>query len=247
VKTNWSLHVGDALELMAKLPPSSFDLILADLPYEVTQNAWDSRISMYEFWSECWRLLVPGGPVICTAIQPFTSVLVTSQPKMFRHAWVWEKAQATGHLNANRAPMRAHEDVLVFCRRAPQYFPQKTTGNKLSHAATRGNKNDSSNYGATRKEIAYRPTTERFPRSVIKFPSDVRKNPISPTQKPVALMEYMLSTYSKPGCRVLDPTCGSGTTGVACIKTGRDFIGFDSDANIIEKAKARLSACREEA
>lgn len=235
------VHTGDAIEVMGALLPDSIGAVVADLPYGTTQNKWDSRIDLAAFWAACWRLLPRRGPVICTAAQPFTSALVMSQIKAFRYDLVWEKTAATGHLNAKRAPLRAHESVLVFCRTGAPYYPQKTDGHRPINSFHRKSCK-STNYGKQRENIAGGGATDRFPRSVQVFASDKQKSAISPTQKPVALMRWLLLTYTQPDQLILDPTCGSGSTGVACIQTGRRFIGIESDPVMAERARQRIAA-----
>lgn len=243
--SEFQLMNGDCLELMRDLPNNSVDLILCDLPYGTTQNKWDSVIDLPSLWAEYMRISC--GPIVLTASQPFTSALVMSNPAWFRHEWVWEKNKGSGHLNAKRRPMRAHEDVLVFSKSAPLYNPQMTTGHKPGNYAKRGKQ--SSCYGAA-ASTEYGGTTLRYPRTVQSFGVVNNDDPekAHPTQKPVALMEYMIRTYTHKGATVLDNCMGSGTTGVACANTGRRFIGMEMDAGYFEIAKGRimqaLEACQ---
>ena len=236
------LLMGDCLERLPELPAASVDLILADLPYGTTACKWDSVIPFGPLWAQYKRLLKGGGAVVLTAAQPFASALVLSNPKDYRYDWIWEKTTPTGHLNAKRQPMRAHEHVLVFCATAPPYFPQKTIG----HARKTANNVDrakklSNVYGAQQGVTSYT-STERYPRSVLKFSTDKQKSAPHPTQKPVALMEYLIHTYTKEGETVLDNVMGSGTTGVACVNTGRRFIGIERNENYFEVASTRINA-----
>jgi len=231
------LFRGDCLEVMATLPEKSIDLVLCDLPYGTTQNKWDSVIPFEPLWAAYKRIC--RGPVVLTASQPFTSALVMGNPKWFQHEWVWEKNKASGHLNCKRRPLRAHEDILVFSAEVPRYFPQMTTGHEPGHYAVR--RTHTSNYGAQRP-TAYGGSTTRYPRSVLKFPIVNNDDPERkhPTQKPVPLMEYLIRTYTNEGDTVLDNCMGSGTTGVACIRTNRRFIGIEKDAHIFAIAKQRI-------
>ncbi len=229
---------GEALTVMPTIP--RVHAVFADLPYGTTQNPWDCVIDLEAFWRECWRMLPIGGPVVCNAAQPFTSALVMSQPKAFRYDWVWEKTAATGHLNAKRCPLRAHESVLVFCRKGAPYYPQKTKGHPPVNSYTK-HTGDGSNYGATKKGIKGGGSTERYPRSVQVFASDKQKEALHPTQKPLALMRYLVRTYTRPGQTVLDPTCGSGTTLLACVLEGRSYIGIEKDAEMCKRAKKRVA------
>jgi site-specific DNA-methyltransferase (adenine-specific) len=236
---SWSpvLHHGDCLEVMACMEAQSVDLVLCDPPYGTTQNVWDAVIPLAEMWQQLWR--VCRGPVVMTSMQPFSSALVMSQPQFFRHEWVWEKNKATGHLNAKKAPMRAHELVLVFSRKAPRYNPQMTEGHRPMNSYVQTS--NGANYGSTIRP-AGGGATVRYPRSVQQFPIINNDDPtkVHPTQKPEALMEYLVRTYSFEGATVLDFAMGSGTTGAACRSTGRHFVGIESDASYFETAERRL-------
>lgn len=219
------LRVGDCLDLLPSIPDCSIDLILADLPYGTTRNRWDSVIDLTRLWAHYKR--IARGAIVLTAQTPFDKVLGSSNLPMLRYEWIWEKTEASGHLNAKRMPMKAHENVLVFYDRLPTYNAQKTSGH-VRKTAMRVNRAErpSTNYGAQQGITSY-DSTERYPRSVLTFPTDKQKLRLHPTQKPLALMEYMVRTYSNPGDTVLDNTMGSGTTGVACVNLGRDFIGME--------------------
>ena len=233
------LMQGDCLEAMWLIPEDSVDMILCDPPYGTTQNRWDSVIPFEPLWTHYWRVLKPNGAVVLTAAQPFTSALVMSQPENFRHDWVWLKNKASGHLNANRRPMRIHEDVLVFCRQQPTYNPQKTEGHKPGNYAKRAAQ--SSNYGQA-DPTEYGGQTSRFPKTSIFSPvvNNDSLDRLHPTQKPVALMEYLIKTYTHEGETVLDNCMGSGTTGVAARNTGRNFIGIERDPEYFKIAQSRI-------
>lgn len=227
----FTLRRGDCLELMRDLPDKSVDLILCDLPYGTTQNKWDVVIPFDDLWREYSR--VCRGPVVLTASQPFTSALVMSNAKHFRHNWVWRKTAATGHLNAKRMPMKQHEDVLVFCGGNPTYNPQGLVPyNKVTRRGGNG-----TNFGESGKENFQEWTN--YPRSVLEFANDAKT--VHPTQKPVPLMEYLIRTYTNEGDTVLDNCMGSGTTGVACMNTGRRFIGMELDSDYFRIARRRIS------
>ena len=242
-----TLLLGDCLDIMSALPDQSVDLVLCDLPYGTTQCKWDSVIPFAPLWEQYRRLCKPNAPIVLTAAQPFTSALIASNFSQYKHNWVWEKTQATGHLNAKRQPMRAHEDIVVFCHAAPTYFPQKTTGHPLKCAtaahkhATRNGSGQTPCYGRSDKYVDYA-STERYPRSVITFPSDKQRVALHPTQKPLALFAYLVRTYSAPEGVVLDNCMGSGTTGMACQQTGRHFVGIERDPHYFEIARTRLSS-----
>lgn len=231
------LMLGDCLERMAEIADGSVDMVLCDLPYGITQNKWDEVIPFAGLWAHYWRVLKPNGAAVLTAAQPFTSALVMSQPKAFRYQWVWEKPNATGFLNAQKQPLRAHEDVLVFYRAQPAYTPQMIDGEAYSKAP--GQKLTES-YGHQSDRGARFYAGGRYPRTVLLLSSVVRAESMHPTQKPVALMEYLIRTYTHEGDTVLDNTMGSGTTGVACANTGRSFIGIERDPEYFEIAKARI-------
>lgn len=227
----FTLKRGDCLELMADIPDKSIDLILCDLPYGTTQNKWDVVIPFDDLWREYSR--VCRGPVVLTASQPFTSALVMSNAKQFKHNWVWRKTAATGHLNAKRMPMKQHEDVLVFCSGAPTYNPQGLVPyNKVTRRGSNG-----TNFGESGTENFQEWTN--YPRSVLEFANDAKT--VHPTQKPVPLMEYLVRTYTNEGDTVLDNCMGSGTTGVACANTGRKFIGMELDREYFRIARRRIS------
>jgi DNA modification methylase len=227
------LYLGDCMEILPKLEP--VNMILADLPYGTTRNKWDSVLPLQELWTEYERLC--DGAIVLTAQTPFDKVLGASRLDLLRYEWIWEKAQPTGHLNAKKAPMKAHENVLVFYDRVPTYNPQKTTGH-LRKTATRIGA--SSNYGAQSAEPVTYDSTDRYPRSVIQFPTDKQRGAFHPTQKPVALMHYLIATYTNPGDVVLDNCMGSGTTGVACAQLGRRFIGIEKEPEHFAMARKRI-------
>lgn len=230
---------GDCLQVLPTLGAKSVDLVLCDPPYGQTQNAWDAAIPFDPMWSELWR--VCAGAVVFMAMQPFSSALVMSQVRAFRHEWVWEKNKATGHLNCSKAPLRAHELVLVFSQGQPKYTPQMTEGHAPANLVLRRGHN-SPNYGAQRPSASYGGSTARYPRTVQKFAVVNNDSPekVHPTQKPVDLFEYLIRTYSDPGDVILDFTMGSGTTGVAAKRTGRSFIGIDISAEYVDLAHRRI-------
>jgi len=234
---NFEMHHGDCIELMRALPDASVDMVLCDLPYGTTQNKWDSALPLPRLWNEYKR--VCRGAIVLTAQTPFDKVLGASNLAMLRYEWVWEKTHPTGHLNAKRAPMKAHENVLVFYKKQPTYNPIKTGGHVRKTATKR--KDETQTYGLQSfSELGY-DSTERYPRSVLKFASDKQRISLHPTQKPVALMEYLIRTYTNEGDTVLDNTMGSGTTGVACANTGRRFVGMEMDVGYFEIASKRVA------
>lgn len=227
---NVQLINDDCLIAMKSIPPASVDMVLCDLPYGTTQNKWDTIIPLDALWGAYRRIC--RGAVVLTASQPFSSMVVVSNIRAFKYAWVWEKTSPTGHLNAKRMPMKIHEDILVFAEGAAPYNPQGLI--PFGKNVRRGHNGD--NFGASGTENFQEWTN--YPRSILHFASDPK--PVHPTQKPVALCEYLIRTYTNQGDTVLDNTMGSGTTGVACQNTGRNFIGIERDPNYFAGAERRL-------
>ena len=231
-----ALHYGDCLKVLPTLAVKSVDLVLADMPYGTTRCAWDSQIDLQRLWPELRR--VCRGAIVLFAQTPFDKVLGASNLPMLRYEWIWEKTNATGHLNAKRAPMKAHENVLVFYERQPTYSPQKTSGHVRKTAAKWGD--GSPVYGRQVLDGQIYDSTDRYPRSVQTFASDKQRSRLHPTQKPVDLCRYLIRTYSTPGDVVLDFCMGSGTTGAAAQAEGRQFIGIENQPAIFATAATRL-------
>lgn len=211
-------------------------MICADLPYGTTQCKWDTIIPLDRLWQHYERVIKDRGVIALHAQTPFDKVLGASNLKLLRYEWIWEKGTATGHLNAKKAPMKAHENILIFYKKLPKYPPQMTTGHKpVNSYYTR---RSGSCYAEADSISSGGGSVERYPRSVLRF--SVEKNGVHPTQKPVELVEYFLRTYTDEGDLVLDNCMGSGTTGVACKRLGRDFIGMELDENYFEIAKRRI-------
>lgn len=233
---------GDCLDVMGAIPDASVDLVLCDLPYGTTQNKWDSVIPLDAIWAAYKRVIKPNGAVVLTATQPFSSALVMSNPDQFKYEWIWRKSRVTGVLNAKKQPLRCHEAVLVFYGQQPSYSPQgvEACSRKASTGISAGK--SSANYGAITQTAdgTYEQTATGYPRSVLDIPSEGKT--VHPTQKPVALMEYLVRTYTNEGDLVLDNTMGSGTTGVACVNANRKFIGIEKDSGYFDVAKGRLEA-----
>jgi site-specific DNA-methyltransferase (adenine-specific) len=238
------LH-GDCLDLMKDIETGSIDMILCDLPYGTTQCKWDTVIPFEPLWAQYKRIIKDNGAIVLTAAQPFTSALVMSNVKMFRYDWVWEKPKGTGHLNAKKQPMRNKEDVLVFYKKQCTYRPQFITGEPYKNKAGKDHNKISSmtdSYGAytNHREVN---TGFRYPKQIQKF-NVVERGTVHPTQKPVALFEYLIKTYTNEGDLVLDNCAGSGTTGVACIRTGRDFILMEKEQKYVDIIKGRLEGLK---
>jgi len=236
-----NLMQGCCLQLMNKIEDKSIDLILADIPYGTTQCKWDSVLDLGEMWMHLKRVIKPNGAILLFAQLPFDKVLAASNMSMLKYEWIWEKTAATGHLNAKKMPMKAHENILVFYNKLPNYYPIKTTGHVRKSAIADRGKLESEVYGSENGITAY-DSTERYPRSVLKFSSDKQKSNLHPTQKPIALLEYLVETYTKKGETVLDFTMGSGSTGVACKNTNRGFIGIELDEKYFDIAKNRIES-----
>lgn len=224
---NLWLMQGDCLDRMKEIPDGTVDLVLTDPPYGTTACKWDSVIPLEPMWKQLKRVIKPNGAIVMTAAQPFTSALVMSNPDMFKYDWVWEKPSAKGHLNAKKQPMRAHESVLVFYKKQPTYNPQMTDGH-IRKVSFKRKELNSEVYNENTSDVSY-DSTRRYPRSVQIVKQDTQKCSLHPTQKPIALMEYLIKTYTNEGETVLDFTAGSFTTGVACVNLNRKFIGIEMD------------------
>ena len=226
------------MQLLKNVPDDSVDMILCDLPYGTTQCKWDTVLPMEQLWSEYNRVCKRNAAMVFTAAQPFTSALVMSNPKFFKYTWVWEKSKATGYLNAKKMPMRAHEDICVFYRKPPTYNPQmwqSTPYNKgKAHRPT-------DVYGEQKSILVKNDTGLRYPRTVQYFKTAESEGKVlHPTQKPLSLFEYLIKTYTNEGELVLDNCIGSGTTAIACMNTGRDYIGMEFEEKYFEIAKNRI-------
>lgn len=230
------LLLGDCFSWMPTLADQSINLVFADLPYGTTNCKWDCQLPLDDLWAEYKRLCK--GAIILFSQTPFDKVLGSSNLNMLKYEWIWEKTNPTGHLNAKKMPMKAHENILVFYKNLPTYNPIKTNGH-IRKTANRKKVDNSPIYGKQEFHHGY-DSTDRYPRSVIKFPSDKQKNALHPTQKPVALCEYLIKTYSNHGDTVLDNVMGSGTAGVACQRLGRNFIGMEIEKQYFDLAKHRI-------
>lgn len=227
------LHLGDCLEVMKQIPDKSVDAIICDLPYGTTSNKWDSIIPLDLLWTQYRRIC--NGAIVLTAQTPFDKVLGASNLKMLKYEWIWVKENGTGFLNAKKAPLKNHENVLIFYEKQPIYNPQMRMGFKpYLQKAGRA----SSNYRPQIGNVVTESNGDRYPLSVIEFKRD--KDKVHPTQKPVALMEYLVKTYTNEGDTILDNCMGSGTTGIACKNLNRKFIGIEQDPSYFEIAKGRI-------
>jgi len=238
----FTLICDDCITAMKKLEPFSVDFLFTDPPYGSTRCRWDSPLDLDAFWNEANRIVKPNGCKAIFAQTPFDKVLGCSNLSQLRYEWIWEKNQATGHLNANKMPMKAHEQILIFYRSLPTYHPRMSHGHKrkVSTAAHKRNSSHSdvyNYYGNTTYD-----STDRYPRDVLHGKTDKQICALHPTQKPVWLCEYMILTYTDPGDTVLDCCMGSASIGVACLNTGRNYIGIDNDPHWYDVAKTRLES-----
>lgn len=233
---NGTFHLGDCLEVMKQAPDASVDMILCDLPYGTTACKWDTIIPFDELWGQYWRIAKPNAAIVLTASQPFTSALVMSQPDTFRHAWVWNKAKAANFPQVKKHPLKVHEDILVFGSKASNYIPQMTKGAlRKKGGYTTSNKEVAVSAGAPEKV-----NDEYYPKSILDFSSAGNKETGHPTQKPVALFEYLIRTYSNEGDLILDNCAGSGTTAIAAENCNRRWVCIEQDEGYATKAVERI-------
>ena len=229
------IECGDCLELMKDIPDGSIDMILCDLPYGTTQNKWDSVIDLKLLWEQYERVVKDNGAIVLFSQMPFTAELAHSNLKLFKYEWIWQKTMSTGFLNAKKMPLKSHENILVFYKKLPVYNPQMRVGFK-PYSTARGSKN--TNYGKFDNSYVSSSNGDRYPVDIIEFKHDKEK--LHPTQKPVALLEYLIKTYTNEGDIVLDNCMGSGSTCVAAVKTGRRYIGFEKEPEYFDIACKRL-------
>jgi DNA modification methylase len=234
---------GASIAEMQKLPGGSIDLILCDLPYGTTDCAWDRRIPMEALWAEYRRLIKPSAAILLFAQQPFATRLIEAGGRMFRYEIVWEKAKGMGFLNARKMPLRAHELVLVFYSRLPTYHPQMSPGKPY---VTKDKRSGLYSGYHCKRRVSTVNAGWRYPRDVVRFAQpSIAEGQHHPTQKPLALLEYLIKTYSNLGDLVLDNACGSGSTCVASVKTGRHYIGIELEAAFADIARTRCAAAQE--
>jgi site-specific DNA-methyltransferase (adenine-specific) len=230
-----TLMQGNCLERMMEIPDGSVDMVLCDLPYGTTQNKWDSVIPFEPLWTQYRRLIKGNGAIVLFGAEPFSSALRMSNPAMWRYDWIWQKNKATQYLNANRRPLSNYEIVSVFSHGGARYNPQMGEGIAYSNSHKPGDSGDC--YGSVKYSKRENVTT-RYPKTIIEFP--VVMKPIHPTEKPVTLLEYLIKTYTNEGETILDNCMGSGSTGVAAMNTGRNFIGIELDTTYFAIAKGRI-------
>ena len=232
-----TLRHGNCLDLMRNIADRSVDMVLCDLPYGTTACKWDSVIPFAPLWEQYRRIAKPSAAIVLTASQPFTTALISSNMADFRYSLVWDKVGTTGFQTSKVMPLRRHEDICVFYQRKPTYNPTMETRGPIRKKG--GSKVDNGCYGGLRSVQAENNTY--YPTSIVTISNAVKIGLQHPTQKPVTLMEYLIRTYTNPGDLVLDNCMGSGTTGVACVNTGRRFIGMEMDARYFEIASKRIA------
>ena len=237
-----TLMQGDCLERMKEIPDESVDLVLTDPPYGTIACKWDSVIPLEPMWKELKRIIKKNGAIVLFGAEPFSSTLRISN-KDYKYDWIWEKNTGTNFLHAKRMPIRFTENIHVFIEGSSWYYPQKTTG----HAPTNSGvgRNTGNVYSGNSKVNYKGGDTTRFPKNIIEFKSVNNYKRIHPTEKPVALMEYLLKTYTNESETVVDFTMGSGTTGVACVNTNRKFIGIEKDEGYFKIAQDRIQAAQD--
>lgn len=241
---------GDCLELMKDIPDKSMDAIICDLPYGTTQCKWDSVIPFDLLWNEYNRVIKDKGAIILFSAQPFTSALISSNYRMFKYSWTWDKSRASGFLNAKKQPLRVTEDICVFYKKQCTYNPILIDREKKNIRNTdyTPNKEGVQTYGKTRKDFKYNqgreiPIDKGYPKNLLHIKTvgtNSKNKRLHPTQKPLELLKYLVKTYTNENDWVLDNTCGSNTTGIACYDLNRNYIGIEKDIDIYEVAKKRV-------
>lgn len=234
---------GDCLEVMKGIESGSIDAIITDPPYGTTACKWDSVIDFDLMWEQLNRIIKPNGAIVIFGAEPFSSALRMSNIKNYKYDWIWEKTQATGHLNAKKQPLKSNELISVFYKKQCTYNPQKSQGHKPMNSGVRKLcvQNKTEVYGKATKELPFGGNTDRFPRTNLIFKSDKQTNYKHPTQKPILLMEYLVKTYTNENDTVLDFTMGSGSTMVAAKNTNRSGIGIEMDADYFKTANERVN------
>jgi site-specific DNA-methyltransferase (adenine-specific) len=239
--------LGDCLELMKDIPNGSIDMIFCDLPYGMTACKWDTILPFDKLWEQYERIIKPNGAIVLTASQPFTSALVMSNPDWFRYSLVWDKMQGSNPFEATKRPLKSHEDILIFYKKQPNFNPQKTKAlpkNMRDRVKNSFKGVEDGVYGKMKPFVSEKDENERYPLSVFYHSSQAEElhkdKRLHPTQKPIALCEYLIKTYTNEGDLILDNCAGSGTTGIACLNTKRQFILMEQDPNYFEKIKKRV-------
>ena len=228
---------GDCLIEMKRIPDGSVDLVLADPPYGTTACKWDSIIPLEPMWKQLTRVTKHNGAIVMTASQPFTTTLIASNMRMFKYYWVWNKKKGGSPLLSKRQPIRITEDIVVFGRGKMNYCPIMVARDKPKRRGKNKGKLSETTSNAFVEDKIY---TQKYPKNIIEISNANQRGKAHPTQKPVALMEYLIRTYTNKGDTVLDFAMGSGTTGIACARLERDFIGIELDKKYFELAQKRI-------
>ena len=237
-----TIRQGDCIELMQDIPNASVDFILADPPYGTTQCAWDVLIPFEPMWEHLKRIIKPKGVIALFCAEPFGSALRMSNIKNYKYEWIWDKGISTGFLNAKKRPLKVFENIAIFSYGTPVYYPiMETRGRPIKKRSGCAEKGETV-YGKFNSVNAF--NNVYYPKDILYFPSTREGH--HRTQKPTSILEYLIRTYTQPGQTVLDFTMGSGSTGVACVSTGRDFIGIEKDGDIFNTAQERIKKAQED-
>ena len=236
----FKLYHGDCIEIMKSIEDKSIDLILCDLPYGTTQAEWDSIIPYEDLWNAYERIIKDNGCICLFSQPPFNMVLGCSNLKLFRYEWIWHKTKSTGHLNANKMPMKAHENILVFYKKLPTFNPQMRIMENEERAGEIVRSGKKSTLYGSQIVTTYVFTNKRYPTDVLTFSKD-RDTKYHPTQKPLDILAYFIKTYTNAGDLVLDNCMGSGNTGIACAYNGRKFIGIEKNDSFYKIAEERVT------
>lgn len=236
-KGNYKLYNGDCLEVMDELIALGvkFDAVITDPPYGTTACKWDSIIPFDEMWTRLEKLVKDNAPIVLFGSQPFTTKLISSKIELYKHSWVWDKKNISNPCSAKYQPLKQHEDIIVFGKNRVNYFPIKTDLQSERKWKQYSKNNIVNIAGGSGK------TKGKYPKTILEFSNAVRKGNFHPAQKPVELLEYLVKTYTNENELVLDFTCGSGSTGVACLNTSRRFVGIEREEKYFDIAKERLS------
>ena len=246
MKDKIQLFKGDCLEVMKDIPDKSIDMVLCDLPYGTTACKWDTIIPFEPLWEQYNRIIKDNGAIVLFGSEPFSSALRMSNLKDYKYDWVWEKTKFANFALVRKQPRKLHETISIFYKKQPTYNPQMEKGEPYKDNRTQKQDSRTMTDGETIKFSSRTPIVNegvRFPKSIIKFGNPSGKGHLHPTQKPVELLEYLIKTYTNEGETVLDNTMGSGSTGEACLKTNRNFIGIEQDDKYFEIAYNRINGC----
>lgn len=236
VKPNTLINA-ECLEAMKHIPDNSVDSVITDPPYGITACKWDSVIPFEPMWEQLNRIIKPNGAIVLFGSEPFSSALRMSNIKNYKYDWIWDKVKPANFQIVKYRPMTHHENIIVFCKKTPAYYPIKTPREKVKKNSFKSKNESSPLKYHDGKERVY---TDYYPKSILKISNANQKNRVHPTQKPVVLMEYLIKTYTNEGETVLDFTIGSGSTGIACVNTNRNFIGIELDPEYFNIAKERI-------